>query len=99
MPRLPRILYAVPPLPHVHLDIAKAIQTLGGQGTLEKAQQPSEAHTSRSSQKLVAEIARELLQEMRKAGFRPDQPRWSKGSGDISGRWSGRRRRGSSGSP
>lgn len=26
---------------------------------------------------------------MRKAGFRPDQPRWSKGSGDISGRWSG----------
>ncbi len=29
MPRLPRILYAVPQLPHVHLEIAKAIQTLG----------------------------------------------------------------------
>jgi hypothetical protein len=24
MPRLPRILYAVPQLPHVHLEIAKA---------------------------------------------------------------------------
>ncbi|MGA8080142.1 MAG: hypothetical protein WB868_22415 [Xanthobacteraceae bacterium] len=28
MTRLPRILYAVPPLPHVHLEIAKAIQAL-----------------------------------------------------------------------
>lgn len=31
MRRLPRILYAVPQLPHVHLEIAKAIQTLWGQ--------------------------------------------------------------------
>jgi hypothetical protein len=31
-------------------------------------------------------IARHLL---RKAGFRPDQPRWPAGSGRISGRWSG----------
>ena len=30
MTRLPRILYAVPQLPHVHLEIAKAIQTLWG---------------------------------------------------------------------
>jgi hypothetical protein len=30
--------------------------------------------------------AREL---MGKAGFKPDQPRWPKGSGDDSGRWSG----------
>ncbi len=89
MPRLPRILYAVPQLPHVHLEIAKAIQTLGGQGTLEKLQQPSEAHTSSDTQELVAEVVREFLRELRKAGFRPDQPRWSKGSGDISGRWSG----------
>lgn len=28
MPRLPRILYSVPQLPNVHLEIAKAIQTL-----------------------------------------------------------------------
>ncbi|HEY1803721.1 MAG TPA: hypothetical protein VGG45_04505 [Terracidiphilus sp.] len=31
MTRLPRILCAVPQLPHVHLEIAKAIQTLWGQ--------------------------------------------------------------------
>ena len=31
MTRLPRILYAVPALPHVHLEIAQAIQTLWGQ--------------------------------------------------------------------
>ena len=26
----------------------------------------------------------------RKAGFKPDQPRWPKNSGELSGRWSGR---------
>ncbi len=33
--------------------------------------------------------AHRLSEEIDKAGFRPDQPRWPKGSGDISGRWSG----------
>jgi hypothetical protein len=88
MPRLPRILYAVPQLPHVHLEIAKAIQTLGSEGALEKSQHPDEAYTPSDTPELVAEIVREFLRELRKAGFRPDQPRWSKGSGDISGRWS-----------
>jgi hypothetical protein len=41
MTRLPRILYAVPPLLHVHLEITTAIQTLRGQGALEKSQRPS----------------------------------------------------------
>jgi hypothetical protein len=89
MPRLPRILYAVPQLPHVHQEIAKAIQALGSEGALEKSQHPDEAYTPSDTPELVAEIVREFLRELRKAGFRPDQPRWSKGSGDISGRWSG----------
>jgi hypothetical protein len=33
--------------------------------------------------------ARKVLAEVDKAGFRPDQPRWPEGSGEISGRWSG----------
>ena len=89
MTRLPRILYAVPQLPHVHQEIAKAIQALGSEGALEKSQHPDEAYTPSDTPELVAEIVREFLRELRKAGFRPDQPRWSKGSGDISGRWSG----------
>jgi len=89
MSRLPRILYAVPPLPHVHLEIAKAIQTLAAQDALEKSQHPSEVYAPIGTQELFAQIVREFLHELRKAGFRPDQPRWSKGSGDISGRWSG----------
>ncbi|HEY1983329.1 MAG TPA: hypothetical protein VGH13_24875 [Xanthobacteraceae bacterium] len=38
---------------------------------------------------LIKEIVREILLDLRKAGYRPDQPRWPRGSGDISGRWSG----------
>jgi hypothetical protein len=33
--------------------------------------------------------ARRLGMDAEKAGFRSDQPRWPKGSGEISGRWSG----------
>lgn len=40
MTRLPRILYAVPQLPHVHLEIAKAIQTLWGQENEQPASSP-----------------------------------------------------------
>jgi hypothetical protein len=36
-----------------------------------------------------APIATEMLSDLRRAGFREDQPRWPKGSGDDSGRWSG----------
>jgi hypothetical protein len=32
---------------------------------------------------------RQIVEEIDKAGFRQDQPRWPKGSGEISGRWSG----------
>ena len=86
---LPRILTAVPPLPHVHLEIAKAIRALGAESTLKKSQRSSEAYTSSNTHDLAAEAVRQFLHELRKAGFRPDQPRWPKGRGDISGRWSG----------
>ncbi|HEY1803724.1 MAG TPA: hypothetical protein VGG45_04520 [Terracidiphilus sp.] len=75
MTRLPRVLYAVPPLQHVHLEIAKAIQTLAGQGAFEKSQRPSEAQPQSNAQKLVADVVREFLHELRKAGFNPNEPR------------------------
>ncbi len=86
MTRLPRILYAVPQLPHVHLEIAKAIQTLEGQGELEKSQPPSEAYPLINTQELIAEAVREFLHELRKAGFNPDQRRVPAGDPD-GGQW------------
>jgi len=83
----PRILTAVPPLPHVHLEIAKAIKTLRGQYEDERPQGHDEPIIN--ARDVAAEFVREFLYELRRAGFRPDQPRWPKGSGDISGRWSG----------
>jgi len=54
MPRLPRILYAVPRLPHAHLEIAKAIQTLEQDSALEKYELPSQINTP-SNTLLLAE--------------------------------------------
>lgn len=42
-----------------------------------------------SARDFIEEIIRDTCHDLGKAGFRPDQPRWSKGSGEISGRWSG----------
>jgi hypothetical protein len=88
-PPLPRTLSAVPRLPHVQLEIIKAIHMLAmpsvdqSGGSLETAA-PDENHA------LAKRIFRFSLQEeFCKAGFRSDQPRWRRGSGRTSGRWSG----------
>jgi hypothetical protein len=88
-PPLPRTLSAVPRLPHVQLEIAKAIHTLALPsvdqlgGSLETAA-PDDNYA------LAKRIFRSSLrEELCKAGFRSDQPRWRKGGGRRSGRWSG----------
>ncbi|MGB7075612.1 MAG: hypothetical protein WBD53_00320 [Xanthobacteraceae bacterium] len=88
MPRLPRILYAVPQLAHVHLEITKAIQLLKV-ANIDEAQGNQDSFAVIDVEKLKADIIRGFLHDLRKAGYRPDQPRWPKGSGDISGEWSG----------
>jgi hypothetical protein len=81
-----RIQTAVPRLLHTHLEIAKAIRALGAQEV--KSEVCEESALGQVSE-LAKEIIREALADFRKAGFRPDQPRWRKGSGRRSGRWSG----------
>lgn len=110
-PPLPRTLSAVPRLPHVQLEIAKAIRTLArpDQDELLRQRRAEIAAIRRECEairhnigKLAQELAstirsdlrklidaRRLSAEAEKAGFRPDQPRWPSGSGEISGRWSG----------
>jgi hypothetical protein len=88
-PPLPRTLSAVPRLPHVQLEIAKAIRTLTAQsgdqssGALETATPDDYLSLARTT------LYSTLQEELCKAGFRSDQPRWRKGGGRRSGRWSG----------
>jgi len=84
-----RILTAVPQTWQVHLEIAKAIRTLAAQEEKDRARLDKTVAESQNYGESAAEIVREILQDLRKAGYRPDQPRWPAGSGDISGRWSG----------
>jgi hypothetical protein len=94
---LPRSLTAVPRDWHVHQEIAKAIQALFAQIREQEARQPLEPAAAMRERELLKLIVRDiprefapvLQAELLKAGFRPDQPRWPKGSGDESGRWSG----------
>jgi hypothetical protein len=88
-PPLPRTLSAVPRLPHVQFEIVKAIHTLAAPavdqsgGTLEGTVPDDNYALARSI------FGASLEEEFCKAGFRWDQPRWRKGSGRRSGRWSG----------
>jgi hypothetical protein len=85
-----RILTAVPQTWQTHLEIAKAIRTLATQYEEEPSRWRAEVEsTTNDDDELIKQFVREILQELRKAGYRPDQPRWPAGSGDISGRWSG----------
>lgn len=74
MTRLPRILYAVPQLPHVHLEIAKAIQTLAAEDgqRIENSDVLGKTH---NEPELIAEIVRDALRILHKTGFNPDEPR------------------------
>jgi hypothetical protein len=94
---LPRSLTAVPRDWHVHQEIAKAIQALFAQIREQEARQPLNAAAAMHEREMIKQIVRDiprefapvLQAELRKAGYRPDQPRWPKGSGEDSGRWSG----------
>ncbi len=85
MTRLPRILYAVPQLPHVHLEIAKAIQTLAAEDDRRIENSVAPGQTC-SDPGLIAEIVRDALRILHKTGFNPDEPRVPAGSPD-GGQW------------
>jgi|HubBroStandDraft_4_1064222.scaffolds.fasta_scaffold82141_2 hypothetical protein len=88
-PPLPRTLSAVPRLPHVQLEILKAIHTLAAPST-DRAGGSLDSRAPDDNYALARSIFHSSLwEELCKAGFRLDQPRWRKGSGRRSGRWSG----------
>jgi hypothetical protein len=88
-PPLPRTLSAVPRLPHVQLEIVKAILTLVAP-SVDKSGGSLETTAPDDNYALARRIFRtSLREEFYKAGFRSDQPRWRRGSGRRSGRWSG----------
>jgi hypothetical protein len=88
-PPLPRTLSAVPRLPHVQLEIVKAIHTLAAP-TVDRSNGTLEATVPDDNYALARRIFRSSLRdEFCKAGFHSDQPRWRRGSGRRSGRWSG----------
>jgi hypothetical protein len=67
---LPRILTTVPQLLHVHLEIAKAIYTLRvpiNDGRAGRA--PHEPLTEDGISELVAQIARDIVRDLRKTGY------------------------------
>jgi hypothetical protein len=87
-PPLPRTLSAVPRLLHVQLEIIKAIHTLAAP-SIDQHGKSLDFTAPDDSCALARRIFRSSLQEeFFKAGFRSDQPRWRKGSGRRSGRWS-----------
>jgi hypothetical protein len=85
MTRLPRILYAVPALPYVHLEIAKAIQTLAAEDSQRIENGVAFAKTHNDPE-LIAEIVRDALRILHKTGFNPDEPRVPAGSSG-GGQW------------
>ena len=70
-----RILTAVPQTWHTHLEIAKAIRTLSAQDEEQQPRRQIEVAPPLNTRDLTAEIVREILHELRKAGFNPDEPR------------------------
>src|SRR6202034_998767 len=86
---LPRILYAVPRTLQVRMEIARAIRTFAKPDDVKRLRKQGNVDAPLSVREIAVEIVRDILQDLRKAGFRPDQPRWPRGSGDVSGRWSG----------
>jgi len=86
---LARVLSAVPQAWPVRLEIARAIQTLAKQILEDERRRLEKIASEDCGRDPVAEAYREFYQKHSKAGFREDQPRWPKGSGRRSGRWSG----------
>lgn len=85
---LPRLLTAVPSAWPVRLEIAKAIQMLAAEvANSEERRRQRELEAVRRDFDLAMEELHEICRDLVKAGFRPDQPRWRRGSGRRSGRW------------
>ena len=82
---LPRIPYAVPSTPHAYLEIAKAIRLLVEHDEAGRLQKKS-SEAPLNSQEIVTEVVREILHELRKAGFNPSEPRVPAGNPD-GGQW------------
>lgn len=66
--------------------IAKAIRFFAEQDEAERLQQQNEMETPVSVREIAAEVVREVLRELRKAGFNPNEPRVPAGNPD-GGRW------------
>jgi hypothetical protein len=83
---LPRILSAVPKTLHVQLEIAKAIRTLMASSDDEQLRGKVELTADQDDRALVAQFVREILLDLRKAGFNPDEPRVPAGN-SKGGQW------------
>jgi hypothetical protein len=66
-PSLPRILSAVPRTLHIQLEIAKAIRALAAPN--QNARRQTEPATAHSRGEPLAQIVRELIRDLHKAGF------------------------------
>jgi hypothetical protein len=82
---LPRILSAVPQTPHVRFEIAKAIRTLIAPDDDERLLRQIEPAALRD-RALIAKFIREIVLDLRKAGFDPDEPRVPAGN-SKGGQW------------
>jgi hypothetical protein len=87
-PSLPRILSDVPRTLQVQLEIAKAIRTLAAPKQGQQVGRQTELATTHTESELIAQIVRELLLDLRKAGFNPDEPRVPAGNPE-GGQWTG----------
>src|ERR1700722_17957995 len=85
-PSLPRILSAVPRTLHVQLEIAKAIRALGAPNQDQQVRAQTEPAAAHPEGELIAKVIRELIRDLHKAGFNPDEPRVPAGSPD-GGQW------------
>ena len=79
---LPRILTAVPPLPHVHLEIAKAIQTLAAGDDERIEPGAADPVQSQRNHELIAGIASDAWKILGKTGYNPNEPRVPAGNPD-----------------
>jgi hypothetical protein len=81
-----RILYAVPRTLEKRLEIAKAIQTLAATEKWQQVEPNAATANFRAEHDLIAEIVKDALRILRKAGFNPNEPRVPAGNPDA-GQW------------
>jgi hypothetical protein len=85
-PSLPRILSAVPRTLQVQLEIAKAIRMLAAPNQDQQVRRQTEPAATHTESELIAQIVRELILDLRKAGFNLDEPRVPAGNPE-GGQW------------